>query len=100
LDIIAAKGHKFSSQVQKVVDESGVPAGFSGSPWMPFITFDKDETGLYKKLRNEFYTQLIRRKVFLQPYHHGYICYRHTDEDLAYTVQAIKESFAELQPML
>jgi glutamate-1-semialdehyde aminotransferase len=77
-----------------------MPVTFSGAPWMPFVTFPKDETGLYKKLRNEFYTQLIRRKVFLQPYHHGYICYRHTDEDLAYTVQAIKESLADLNPLL
>ncbi len=100
LDVIAAKGNKFAADVQKVVDESGIDAAFSGAPWMPFITFNKDETGLYKKLRNEFYTQLIRRKVFLQPYHHGYICYRHTDEDLAYTVQAIKESFAELKSLL
>jgi len=47
----------------------------------------------------EFYTQLIRRGVFLQPYHHGYICYRHTDADLAFTVQAIKESLAELKKL-
>ena len=67
---------------------------------MPFITFNKDETGLYKKMRTEFYTQLIRRKVFLQPYHHGYICYRHTDEDLAYTVGAIRESLNELKHMI
>jgi len=100
LDVIAQKGHKFAADVQKVVDESGMPVTFSGAPWMPFVTFPKDETGLYKKLRNEFYTQLIRRKVFLQPYHHGYICYRHTDEDLAYTVQAIKESLADLNPLL
>lgn len=52
-----------------------------------------------KKLRVEFYTQLIRRGVFLQPYHHGYICYRHTDADLAFTVQAIKESLAELKKL-
>ena len=67
---------------------------------MPFITFPRDEAGLYKKLRTEFYTQLIRRGVFLQPYHHGYICYRHTDEDLAYTVQAIKDSLGELKSIV
>jgi glutamate-1-semialdehyde aminotransferase len=72
---------------------------FSGAPWMPYITFPKDETGLYKKLRNEFYTHLIRRKVFLQPYHHGYICYRHSKEDLDYTVEAIKESLNEIKPL-
>lgn len=100
LDVVKAKGEKFAIEVQEVIDESGLPAEFSGGPWMPFVTFPKDETGLYKKLRTEFYTQLIRRKVFLQPYHHGYICYRHTDEDLAYTVNAIRESLNELKAMV
>lgn len=100
LDVLATKGNNFAQQVEKVVADSGIPARFSGAPWMPFITFPRDEAGLYKKLRTEFYTQLIRRGVFLQPYHHGYICYRHTDEDLAYTVQAIKDSLGELKSIV
>ena len=100
LDVVAEKGRKFGTEVEKVVANSGVPVNFTGAPWMPYITFKKDDQGLYKKLRVEFYTQLIRRKVFLQPYHHGYICYRHTDEDLAYTVGAIQESLAEVKKML
>ena len=100
LDVVAAKGRKFGAEVEKVVEESGVPVNFTGAPWMPYITFKKDEAGLYKKLRTEYYTQLIRRNVFMQPYHHGYICYRHTDEDLAYTVEAIRESLAEVKKML
>jgi glutamate-1-semialdehyde aminotransferase len=99
LDAIYEKGMYFSKAVEKVVGESGLSVIFSGAPWMPYITFPKDETGLYKKLRNEFYTQLIRRKVFLQPYHHGYICYRHSKEDLDYTINAIKESLDELKPL-
>ncbi len=97
LDKIMDKGAKFSDEVQKVISESGMPVKLSGGPWMPFITFDADPAKRYKVLRNEFYTQLIRRKVFLQPYHHGYICYRHTDADLTYTVKAIKESLDELK---
>lgn len=100
LESIASKGRKFAQQVEKVVQDSGLPVRFSGSPWMPFITFSKDEQGLYKKLRTEFYTQLIRRGVFLQPYHHGYICHRHTEEDLSITVQAIKESLDELKSLV
>ena len=100
LDMVAAKGRKFGAEVEKVVEESGVPVNFTGAPWMPYITFKKDEAGLYKKLRTEYYTQLIRRNVFMQPYHHGYICYRHTDEDLVYTVEAIRESLAEVKKML
>ncbi len=98
-ETIIAKGNKFASEVEQVIADSGLPVNFSGAPWMPFITFPKDATGLYKKLRIEFYTQLIRRKVFLQPYHHGYICFRHTDADLAYTVNAIRESLNELKPL-
>jgi len=100
LDVIAEKGRRFGAELEKIVTESGIPARFSGAPWMPFITFPKDDTGLYKTLRTEFYTQLIRRGVFLQPYHHGYICYRHTDEDLDYTLRSIRESFTELKPLL
>lgn len=100
LDVVAAKGEKFAADVNKVIADSGMPVEFSGAPWMPFITFLRDDEGLYKKLRVKFYTELIRRKVFLQPYHHGYICYRHTDEDLAYTVNAIKESLDELKSMV
>jgi glutamate-1-semialdehyde aminotransferase len=59
---------------------------------MQFITFAKDPEKKYKARRHDFYTQLIRRKVFMQPYHHGYICYRHTDADLQYTVDMIRES--------
>ena len=100
LDVITAKGNKFAADVNKVIEETGMPVEFSGAPWMPFITFNRDDSGLYKKLRVKFYTELIRRKVFLQPYHHGYICYRHTDEDLAYSVNAIKESLEALKPMI
>jgi 3-aminobutanoyl-CoA transaminase len=99
LDKIMEKGVRFADGVQKVIGESGMPVKLSGSPWMPFITFDADPDKRYKVLRNEFYTQLIRRKVFLQPYHHGYICHRHTEEDLAYTINAIKESLAELKTL-
>jgi glutamate-1-semialdehyde aminotransferase len=100
LEAVHEKGTYFGSAVQKIVDESTLPVKFSGAPWMPFITFPKDQTGLYKKLRNEFYTKLIRRKVFLQPYHHGYICYRHSQEDLDYTINAIRESLSDLKSMV
>lgn len=99
LDVVADKGKRFAEKVSKIVAESGIPAVFSGAPWMPFITFPKDETGLYKQLRTEFYTQLIRRGVFLQPYHHGYICYRHTEEDLDFTVNAVREVLSELKSL-
>lgn len=97
LDAVARRGKAFCGKVKKHVRRSGLPVTFTGSPWMPYITFDKDETGRYKKLRTAFYTQLIRRKVFLQPYHHGYVCYRHTPKDLNYAADMIAESLEEIK---
>ena len=67
---------------------------------MPYITFISDKDYLYRKLREEFYRQLIRRKVFLQPFHHGYICYRHTEEDLEHAATMIEESLKETKKLL
>ena len=92
LDKIWEKGEEFNGKIEKLLQKYPVGARISGIAPMMFITFDKDADGTYKKKRNDFYTQLIRRKVFLQPYHHGYICHRHSQEDLDYTVNAIEEA--------
>ncbi len=97
---IRKKGAKFTKNITEIIEESGVPCTFSGGPWMPYITFDPDPNYLYRKLREEFYRQLIRRKVFLQPYHHGYICYRHTEEDLDNAVNMIGESLKECRKLM
>ena len=97
LDVVRKKGEMFAKLAEEAVRNSGYDAELSGAPWMPFITFNKDKDGIYKKLRPAFYTELIRRKVFLQPYHHGYIAYRHSDEDLKFTVEMIKDAFGELK---
>ncbi|MFA6582812.1 MAG: aminotransferase class III-fold pyridoxal phosphate-dependent enzyme [Elusimicrobiaceae bacterium] len=99
LDVIAEKGKKFGERVSKICAQSGVDCSFSGGPWMPYITFNADPDKRYKKLRTEFYTQLIRRKIFLQPYHHGYIAYRHTDADLNHAADMIAESFDALKKL-
>lgn len=100
LDVIREKGTQFGTKIERIIKESGIACTFSGAPWMPFITFDHDPNKLYKKLRTEFYTRLIRQGVFLQPYHHGYIAYRHSDEDLEYVAKVIKESLEELKQFL
>ena len=92
LDVIARRGASFCRKVRKIVKASGLPVTFTGEPWMPYLTFDKDDTGRYKKLRTAFYTELIRRKVFLQPYHQGYVCYRHSAKDLSGAADMIAES--------
>ena len=97
LDAIWEKGRYYMDEVQKLIDAADVGAELSGIPPMSFITFKKDLEKQYKKKRTYFYTHLIRRGIFLQPFHHGYICYRHTKEDLDYTIEVIKEALINLK---
>ena len=97
LDKVKAKGELFGKRLNQIIRKVPYDVEVSGVPLMPFITFKKDPDNLYKKLRPGFYSELIRRGVFLQPYHHGYVAYRHTDEDIAYAADMVEESFAELK---
>ena len=96
LSEIWRKGNKFLNSVQNTIDRHDVGAELSGIGPMFFITFKKDPEKKYKERRMQFYAQLIRRGIFMHPYHHGYIAYRHTQDDLDRTVQAIDESLATL----
>ncbi|PIR16945.1 MAG: glutamate-1-semialdehyde 2,1-aminomutase [Deltaproteobacteria bacterium CG11_big_fil_rev_8_21_14_0_20_49_13] len=88
------RGTEFLNQLQKIVEGSRLPVKVSGIPPMPYITFDVDNAGLYKKRRTQFYTEAIRRGLFIQPYHHWYIAHRHTDADLQKAIDIIKESLS------
>ncbi len=96
LEKIWEKGSRFLKKVQEIINKYPVGAELSGLPPMFFITFKRDEAGSHRARRDEFYTQMIRRGIFFAPHHHGYICYRHTDEDLEITAKAIDESLAYL----
>jgi len=92
LDNIWERGEAWLADVEEIIARSGVPAELSGIPPMPFITFPADEEKKYKQRRVRFYTEVIRRGVFLQPYHHGYLMARHTDADLQQAAQAIEDA--------
>jgi len=98
IDAVWEKGKYLMDGIKKHLKTyEDIGAELTGIAPMMFITFKKDSNKIYKEKRNDFYTQLIRRKVFLQPYHHGYVCYRHTKEDLDYTINAIEESLIYLK---
>lgn len=92
LDDIWRRGVDFIARLNTAVETSGVDAHVSGVPPMPFITFPNAPDGSHKERRTRFYTEVIRRGVFLQPYHHGYIAWRHTEEDLDKAVGAVEEA--------
>ena len=94
LENIWEKGGRFMEKIRLLLDKYDVGAELTGVAPMFYITFEKDESGEYKGKREDFYTQLIRRGFFFSPYHHAYICFRHTEEDLKMTLKAIEESLA------
>jgi glutamate-1-semialdehyde aminotransferase len=96
LEKIWEKGGRFLKQVQGIIDRYDVGAELSGVAPMFFITFKRDEANTQRAKRDDFYTQLIRRGIFFTPHHHGYICHRHTEQDLDLTVKAIDEALAYL----
>lgn len=91
LDRIWERGTRFLEDLERIVAVSKVPATVSGIPPMPYLTFDKADQH-YKARRELFYTETIRRGLFIQPFHHWYICGRHSDADLAKALQVIREA--------
>jgi len=100
LENIRRKGDHFAKRIKEIITDSGIPCIYSGEPWMPYITFIPDKAYIYRKLREEFYRQLIRRGIFLQPFHHGYICYRHSDEDIDFAINMINEALKKTKTIL
>ena len=97
LEDIWEKGKGFMDNIEALMDKYDVGAKLTGIAPMFYITFDKDDTGDYKKKRADFYTQMIRKGFFFTPFHHAYISYRHTKEDLNLTLNAMDESFAYIK---
>lgn len=87
------RGGLFLEKLHALKAKHQAPITVSGIPPMPYVTFDKVDE-YYRERRTVFYTQTVRRGLFLQPYHHWYICHRHTDEDLEKTLQIIDEALA------
>ena len=91
IEDIWQKGAAFLAGLESLKQKHSAPITVSGIPPMPFITFDKVDNQ-YKQRRKAFYTETIRRGLFVQPYHHWYICHRHTDADLHYALGCIDEA--------
>ena len=97
LENIWEKGERFIKNIRGLLEKYPVGAELTGVGPMFYITFAKDEGGAYKSKRKDFYTQLIRKGFFFSPYHHSYISFRHTEEDLNLTLTAIEESLSYLE---
>ena len=93
---IWAKGERFLAGIQAAADKVNAShdlgVRISGLPVMPFITFDRDEARRFRDRRVSFYTETVRRGLFIQPYHHYYVMWRHSDADIARAIAVVDES--------
>lgn len=92
LETVWERGERYLEGCKTLAEKYDVPVKVTGIPPMSFITFDKVDDQ-YKARRKRFYTETIRRGLFIQPYHHGYIAYRHTDEDIEKALSIVEEGF-------
>ena len=92
IEDLAKKGNYFKNKLNEIIKDFDNLCEFSGAPWMPYLTFVRDTKEVYKKNRKIFFTEMIRRKVFWQPYHHSYFCYRHSYDDIDYVLNCVNES--------
>ncbi|NLT22316.1 MAG: aminotransferase class III-fold pyridoxal phosphate-dependent enzyme [Syntrophorhabdus sp.] len=95
LDQIWAKGEGLLKRIQGIIDKyPNTGAELTGVAPMFHVTFTKGNPDTQRDRRTDFYTQMIRKGFFFTPHHHAYLSYRHTEEDLDLTVQAMDESMA------
>jgi len=93
IEAIWKKGDRLLAGIQGLIDKHPrAGAELSGVSPMFFVTFTQGDPATTRGRRTDFYTQMIRKGFFFTPHHHAYICYRHTDEDLDKTLQAMGES--------
>jgi glutamate-1-semialdehyde aminotransferase len=96
---VAARGERLRTATQELLDRYDAPATASPYPQMPLIHFDPARDEMAESWREPFYRELIRAGVFAHPIHHGFLAYRHTDEDLARVTQAIEDGLIACKRM-
>ena len=67
LENIWEKGCRFLKRIRAIIDTYDAGAELTGVAPMFYITFKKDPADTYRARRDDFYTQLIRKGIFLHP---------------------------------
>lgn len=93
-------GEKLQKGMKDLLSKYEIPAEVSGPPPMPFITFKSDKSDPQKKhqaRRRIFFTEAIANGVFVHPFHHWYIIYTHTEEDIEKTLSVMDKAMMKIK---
>ncbi len=83
-------GEQLQLGLQTLVRETGLPVTLSAYPQMPFVHFDPNLDRNQDHNRDRFYGALAQAGVFAHPRHHGFLCWRHTQADVAFVLDACR----------
>lgn len=93
---IAATGAALAGGLSEIVARHGLPVSLSPYDEMPFLHFDPDLASGQPERRDAFYGALARSGVFAHPRHHGFLCWRHSADDVARVLEAVDAAAAAL----
>ena len=91
-DRINRLGEHLATALAALVERVSLPVSLSPYPGLPFLHFDPGLAVGQPERRDRFYAALAARGVFAHPRHHGFLCWRHTDEDMATLLGAIEDA--------
>ena len=89
-DRINALGEYLVAELEKLVAQLELPVSLSPYPGLPFLHFDPALAAQQPARRDRFYAALAERGVFAHPRHHGFLCWRHSREDMATLLGAVE----------
>ncbi|SKZ40012.1 glutamate-1-semialdehyde-2,1-aminomutase [Mycobacteroides abscessus subsp. abscessus] len=104
---LTAQLKKLLTGLQVAADEAGIPFKTQqvGAMFGLYFTDQDDITSFDSMLKcdvdafRKFFHGMLQRGVNLAPsaFEAGFISFAHSDEDIAFTIQAAKETFAEMK---
>ena len=93
---INALGENLATDLAALTDRLALPVSLSPYPGLPFLYFDPELATGQPERRDRFYAALVERGVFAHPRHHGFLCWRHNQEDMATLLGAVEDAAASL----
>lgn len=90
------QGEKLQKGLREIIGKFGIPAEVSGPGPMPFLTFKPDPEKKHSARRSLFYTETTAGGLFLHPFHHWYIFYTHSDEDIRKTLEVMDRAMKKV----
>lgn len=90
------QGEKLQKGMKEIIAKYGIPAEVSGPGPMPFLTFKSDPEKKHSQRRKLFYTETTANGIFIHPFHHWYIFYTHSDEDIQKTLAVMDKAMKKV----